>query len=792
MAENNINVTYIKFIPGKQELLEVQLAKDCSVFNYIDSLNTIDDLISIVSEKDKGFVRDALDNTLDLDYRNFEFEFLDVNGDTFIILGVLYACPGNQHSFLFLINTEQFVGYHERYNELITIEKAQANIIKTLGETGHTLSGTLNFDEVLDLLLQEIRKVVPYDSANLMVLENDRLVITRFVGYENYPNHPINQATAKMSFPIKETKNLYYIYENLAPLVISNVEESEQWTAVSGTEMINSWVGVPIIAQGKLIGLFSLDKKEKNFYTNSHVEILSRFAGQASLAMQNARRFEHLNEILSREQKLNELLHKISKTLDIQVIMRGLAEIASEIWLCNAISIVLQNKDDTLNMLRYFPKTKKVSFNQVDESFSIFSKYSSIMQNNTPLYIGDYKEREESKSSKITTEFNTFLGLPISIGSSAIGVISLFHHEKNKDYNAHDYRLLETLTKQTFIAIQNARLYEAERISRKNAEALREAVNAITSALELDQVLERVLVFLEHVVPYDSATIFLIEADTIMAVAGRGLPNPELVINRKFPRNNELFFEAERTKKPVYIPNAQIDPRFQQWGAALYIAGWMGIPIIWHGQVIGMLTIDSITPNAYGAKQATLAQAYADQAAIAIKNSQMFEKTKVMSITDPLTNLFNRRHFFEIAQAEFEKFRMSALPFSIIIFDLDNFKQINDSYGHLTGDQVLIAVAQAIQSQLREEDLLCRFGGDEYIALLKAIDKETVKKIVLRMDQAIQNIQLPNIKCSISASIGYASPSPETNKLDEIVNMADKMLYEIKAIHKANFNRSSN
>ena len=60
------------------------------------------------------------------------------------------------------------------------------------------------------------------------------------------------------------------------------------------------------------------------------------------------------------------------------------------------------------------------------------------------------------------------------------------------------------------------------------------------------------------------------------------------------------------------------------------------------------------------------------------------------------------------------------------------------------------------------------------------------------MDQAIQNIQLPNIKCAISASIGYASPSPETNKLDEIVNMADKMLYEIKAIHKANFNGSSN
>jgi len=255
----------------------------------------------------------------------------------------------------------------------------------------------------------------------------------------------------------------------------------------------------------------------------------------------------------------------------------------------------------------------------------------------------------------------------------------------------------------------------APRVGSRN---LREATAAVTAALDLDQVLDLIIANLRRVIPYDSCAVFLLEKGYVRLVRGSGFAHPEKLIGHRFPAGNPLVEEAFRTGRPVVLYDAQQDPRFQRWGEVEKIRGWIGLPMLAHGQPIGYLTIDSYTPGAYTEEHARLAQAFANQAAIALENARLFEQVQQAATTDALTGLANRRHFFDLAQREFARARRYGSTLSLFILDVDNLKEVNDSGGHLMGDRLLQMVGQKMRQQLRQPDIAARYGGDEFIVLL--------------------------------------------------------------------------
>ncbi len=169
---------------------------------------------------------------------------------------------------------------------------------------------------------------------------------------------------------------------------------------------------------------------------------------------------------------------------------------------------------------------------------------------------------------------------------------------------------------------------EALRRRTHEAEVLRQAAASLTSSLDLNQVLDSLLSQLAQVVPYDSATVFLLQNEQLLAVAGRGLPFPEKVIGLLFPDGNELFDAMRKTGRPQIISDVQKDPRFQKWGGTDYVRGWIGVPLIVRSELIGRLTIDSRQVNAYNETDAKLALAFANQAAAAIQNARLYEQAQ--------------------------------------------------------------------------------------------------------------------------------------------------------------------
>jgi diguanylate cyclase (GGDEF)-like protein/PAS domain S-box-containing protein len=375
--------------------------------------------------------------------------------------------------------------------------------------------------------------------------------------------------------------------------------------------------------------------------------------------------------------------------------------------------------------------------------------------------------------------FTPIICLPLMVHEKLVGNLSVLGPGLRKA----DIPAFSIFATQLAVAIDKARLFETVQRQAIEAETLRQAVSAVNSALDLQHVLDRILTELNKVVYYDSAAVFFVEDDQLRIVALRGFPDPQRFLNRIYPMENPLLEVMRESGGPLILFDAQEDPRFERWGETDYVRGWLGVPLYAHGMCIGFLTLDNHNPGAYNADAAKQALVFANQAAIAIENARLFEQVQRLAVTDPLTNLHNRRYFFEVAHRELERARRYQSPLSLIMIDIDRFKEVNDTHGHLIGDLVLKHIADRLKAQLREIDVLCRYGGEEFVVLLPDTALDAAYQVAERLRQAIVQspIQAEGNQVKITTSLGVAHMDEACHQIDDLIRYADQALYQAKS-----------
>lgn len=152
---------------------------------------------------------------------------------------------------------------------------------------------------------------------------------------------------------------------------------------------------------------------------------------------------------------------------------------------------------------------------------------------------------------------------------------------------------------------------------------------------------------------------------------------------------------------------------------------------------------------------------------------------KKLARTDPLTNAFNRRSFFDLAEYELSRSHRYSHPFSVAYIDLDNFKEINDRQGHHTGDELLITVVNTIRANIRHTDILGRFGGDEFVLLLPETPGDAALAFLQKMHKHLDNAMSLN-KWPVSFSIGAVTYVHPPATVDEVIRRADELMYDVK------------
>lgn len=211
---------------------------------------------------------------------------------------------------------------------------------------------------------------------------------------------------------------------------------------------------------------------------------------------------------------------------------------------------------------------------------------------------------------------------------------------------------------------------------------------------------------------------------------------------------------------------------------------WIGVPLTMYGSVEGVLSIDSSNRNAFGADQLRLLEAIAGQVAVALQNAHLYE----LAMVDGLTALFVRRYFDARIDEEIKRADRFGTAFSVVMMDIDNFKQLNDTHGHVVGDRVLRAIADVVRREMRGVDTAARYGGEEIAIILPRTEMIDAYNLAERIRVQIESLELAEAEggaIRVTASSGIAA-YPDCGAADavELVRCADRALYRAKKTGK--------
>lgn len=206
----------------------------------------------------------------------------------------------------------------------------------------------------------------------------------------------------------------------------------------------------------------------------------------------------------------------------------------------------------------------------------------------------------------------------------------------------------------------------------------------------------------------------------------------------------------------------------------------IGFPLLVGGSAMGVLGVKTSGPLASDRRR--IIEAAAALLAVSVKNAQLFREVKDNSVKDALTGCFTRGHALDVIDAELRRARRSQTPVTMIIFDIDHFKDVNDRYGHLCGDAVLSAVGKRMREVLRGSDMKCRYGGEEFLVLLPETPLHGARRVAetLRREIAERPVPWSGEGLTITASFGLAQTMPGEVNVQAVIARADQALYRAK------------
>jgi diguanylate cyclase (GGDEF)-like protein len=397
---------------------------------------------------------------------------------------------------------------------------------------------------------------------------------------------------------------------------------------------------------------------------------------------------------------------------------------------------------------------------------------------------------------------------PIVCGGQVLGMLELTEKERVRRFSADDQRLTRRMATLAAIALHSVRASRASEERNRQLSALIGASRAMTSTLDLDELLE--VVCRHAALALDAGCSYIYEYDR-QADAMVWLAEHQRDSSHTFEEPMGTVYPIDdlpqdlacvRERRPV---EARLDDpdlgdvmrsQLLEWGEQSSLM----VPLIVGGEVVGALEVaEAVYPRHFTGQEIALCVALGEQAAVAIHNAQLYRRLQEQKETierqatiDGLTGLFNHRCFWERLRDEVARARRSGQPLSLLMLDLDDFKLVNDRFGHPVGDELLRAVGRALRTQIRQGvDCAARYGGEEFAVILPATGSgsdgggaDGAVATAERIRRAVAGLRAPVADPAwrgITVSIGVATLPLHASSAEDLVAKADRALYAAKA-----------
>jgi diguanylate cyclase (GGDEF)-like protein len=366
----------------------------------------------------------------------------------------------------------------------------------------------------------------------------------------------------------------------------------------------------------------------------------------------------------------------------------------------------------------------------------------------------------------------SFCGVPLFMGGEAVGVMAAMCDRENA-YDQRDVELLRTVGTQLAISLQNARRFRREQHRAEYLSFLNNIAKAAISSKKPEELLTRVAEEVQHSFGFDHLSIGVVDYSRkqVEVRAEGGREDLRIGVGTRVPLEAAAagLNTARNPLRPSDIVVAQ--------SAHAVLAH----PITYGETLLGILVIESLSRKNFSEEETLTMATLADVLATSLHNVMTFEEMEYQSITDCLTGIKTRRYFLEAIQSEWSRAARAGRPFSLLLIDLDKFKQVNDGQGHLEGDLVLARVGRILEQKCRQSNVVARYGGDEFVVLLPETSLEQAQTLGERLRKWLATDPVLSER-GVTGSFGVSSFPLHGATIEEIIRQADEAMYVSKSL----------
>lgn len=602
------------------------------------------------------------------------------------------------------------------------------------------LHGAHDIDSVMPDAVRMVVELVEADAGALPLIARGTEMLEFRYGY-GLPD-------SLLAFTLPRGSTLaWQIVETRLPVLVNAYHHDERALPELVAHDIRAVVGVPVAADEHPIGVLAVYRIGRDEpFTVHDLNILTIVGRQIGLTIERLRQYQTAVQEAERRVALFYASQQIGATLDLPHLYRTIHQTVTSLIPCDAFTLMLIDPVSSRLDIVYRDATSPDPVeNATDEAVA------HVIASGQSLCVTGSGQ-------------GTRLLIVMHRGEQTVGVMSA-RTCVSHIYSPTDLEMLEQLATTAAIAIENARLFEAARREADMRTRLYEASQRLGTLLDLSQIYDEI----------HRATMSLVTGDGfLVALKTDEQSSPSVIycVGRAYSKAcADLAHRAIASETSLRCDN-------DECGRSVLIAVMRR-----GGRVIGAILVRAPRPYTYTEADCSALELLGATAAIAIDNARLFADARRHATIDELTGVWNRRSFFENAGREFQRSQRTLRPLAVLMFDVDHFKSVNDTYGHAAGDQVLRGLAERCRSQLRIIDVIGRYGGEEFAVALPETDIEAAEHIAERLRTTVENTSFVTLHGSISLtiSVGVAVYHPDDQTtLDAVIDRADRALYLAK------------
>jgi diguanylate cyclase (GGDEF)-like protein len=540
-------------------------------------------------------------------------------------------------------------------------------------------------------------------------------------------------------------------------------------------EGITDLMAVSLQTREHNFGVLLFPHAEKRMFGSSNLRLLIGLALQIALTLENYVVMHEAQRRTKEYELLTEIGQAISSHLDQDEVLRTVHVELGQIFDTSTFYIAFQEEDELHFELEIeggvvLAKRSRPAGNGLTEY---------IIRTGEPLLIESNFEQALSKlgvDAVPPPPVRSICAVPIFLGGKPAGVMAALSTERESQFQARDLQVMQTAAGQLGVAIENARLFTQEQRRARHLAFLNTISKMAISSEDAEQMMAGIVHEIQKNFRYDHIGIGIMDYATkgieIKAEAG----TTSQTLGRRIALGSGVLGKVARTGVSALVQNAGPG---QLAGVLPESRAVLCLPISYGETLLGVLNVESRNENAFAPQDVLILNTLADLVATALHNSFVFQRLQQQSITDGLTGIKTRRFFWEALSSEWKRASRSGRPFSVVLIDLDKFKEVNDTLGHLEGDLVLARVGRLLEQKCRQSNVVARYGGDEFIILMPETGIEQAQVLAERLRLWLATDPMLE-EHHITGSFGVASFPVHGFSMEDLIRVADAGMYVAK------------